>query len=71
MAKKARIWKADRLTLDVPEAARVLGIGRNATYDGVRRGEIPHVRIGGRILIPREALERMLGSVAMMPKRQD
>ncbi|HUF80028.1 MAG TPA: helix-turn-helix domain-containing protein [Burkholderiales bacterium] len=47
-------------TLSVVEAGRRLGIGRNAAYEAARKGEIPTLRIGGRILVPREALERML-----------
>ena len=49
-----------RRTLTVPEAARVLGIGRSAAYEAVRTGEIPVVRIGKRILVPRVALDRLL-----------
>jgi excisionase family DNA binding protein len=47
-------------TLSVPEAARLLGIGRNSAYDAVARGEIPSIRIGKRILVPRKRLESML-----------
>ena len=47
-------------TFTVEEAAEVLGIGRNSAYEGVRTGEIPSVRIGKRILVPRAALERRL-----------
>ena len=47
-------------TYSVPEAARLLGIGRNAAYDAVRRGEIPTIRIGKRLLVPKAALQRML-----------
>lgn len=39
-------------------------LGRSATYDAIKRGEIPSVRIGRRILIPREALERLLSGKA-------
>jgi excisionase family DNA binding protein len=49
-----------RQTLTVEEAARTLGCGRNAAYQAVRRGEIPAIRLGRRILIPRVALERLL-----------
>lgn len=49
-----------RLTVDIREAARILGIGRNAAYEAARTGEIPTIRIGHRILVPRAALERML-----------
>ena len=35
-------------------------ISRGVAYDGVRRGVIPHVRIGRRVAIPADALDRML-----------
>jgi excisionase family DNA binding protein len=47
--------------LTVESAAKRLGIGRQTAYEGVRRGEIPSLKIGGRILIPRAALERLEG----------
>jgi len=50
----------ETLTITVPQAAELLGISSNAAYIGVKRGHIPSVRIGRRILIPRVALERML-----------
>ena len=45
---------------EVPEIAKRLRISRNAAYDGVARGEIPSVRIGRRIVVPRLAFEAML-----------
>ena len=50
----------DRVTLDVPEAGKLLGLGRNAAYEAAAKGEIPTIRIGKRILVPRAAFERML-----------
>ena len=50
----------DTLTLTVVEAARFLGISRGLAYEAVRRGEIPSIRVGRRILIPRVALQQML-----------
>ena len=50
----------ERLTLNVREAARVLGLSRNSVYQGCITGEIPCIKIGKRILIPRAKLERML-----------
>jgi len=47
-------------TLSVGEAAEVLGLSREATYDAIRRKELPALHIGRRILIPTEALERVL-----------
>ncbi len=47
-------------TLSVPQVARILGVGTASAYNAVRRGEIPSIRIGGRLLVPKPALERML-----------
>lgn len=50
----------ERLTLTVEEAGKRLGIGRNGAYDAVRRGEIPTIKLGRRLLVPIAALDRML-----------
>ncbi|MFQ5968122.1 MAG: helix-turn-helix domain-containing protein [Acidimicrobiia bacterium] len=47
--------------LTVPEVAQVLRIGRNAAYQLVREGVIPHVRLGKTIRVPKAALLRYLG----------
>jgi excisionase family DNA binding protein len=44
----------------IPEAAKKLKIGRNTAYAAVRTGEIPVIRIGGRLLVPKAALAKML-----------
>ena len=51
-----------RLTMSVEEAAIALGISRTFAYEAVARGEIPCIRIGRRILIPKVALQRLLES---------
>ncbi len=52
--------KEESLTLTVTECAELLGIGRNSAYEAIARGEIPVVKIGKRLLVPRQALEKML-----------
>jgi excisionase family DNA binding protein len=52
----------ERATLSVPEAAAVLGISRDAAYDAARRGELPTLRFGRRILVSRAALDRLLNA---------
>lgn len=52
----------ERLTLTVDEAAERLGLSRPVAYQAVKRGEIPVIRIGRRILIPIAALEKMLAN---------
>lgn len=54
------IPEAERLTLTVEEAATLLGISRAFAYEAVRRGEIPSIRIGRRVLVPKAGLQRML-----------
>ena len=50
-----------RATLTVEQAGELLGISRGLAYEAVRRGEIPSVRIGRRILVPAAALRALLG----------
>jgi len=55
---KKRLKK--RLTYKIEEAARLAGCGRNAMYDAAKRGEVPVIRIGKRLLIPKAAFDRLL-----------
>ncbi|MFE3059845.1 helix-turn-helix domain-containing protein [Nocardia sp. NPDC059239] len=47
-------------TISIPDAARLLGIGRSTVYAAVKSGELPAIRVGHRVRIPsrwiREAL---------------
>ncbi len=46
------------------EARKRCRLGRNAVYEAIARGEIPSIRLGRKILIPRVALDRMLAGEA-------
>lgn len=50
----------ERLAFTISETARALGISRDAAYQAAARGELPTIRLGGRILVSRDALERLL-----------
>lgn len=50
----------ERRTLTVDEAARELGIGRTLAFQMARTGQLPVIRLGRRVLVPRAALERLL-----------
>ena len=50
----------ERVTFTVEETAKLLGIGRQLAYDKVKTGEIPVIKIGRRLLVPRRALEKLL-----------
>jgi excisionase family DNA binding protein len=51
-----------RITLTVEETASLLGLGRTATYEAARRGQIPSRRLGRRVVIPVPALLTWLGA---------
>ena len=53
-----------RLTYSVKETAKLLGLSKNSTYQACLKGEIPSLRVGGRILIPVSKLEGLLSSKA-------
>jgi len=62
---------SERLTYSVEEAAQLLGIGRGLAYEMVRQGALPGLRLGQRrILVPRGALETLLGTSSMLPAPQ-
>lgn len=50
----------DRATLTVEEAAELLGVGRSSAYEAARRGDLPAMRLGRRLVIPVPALLRLL-----------
>jgi excisionase family DNA binding protein len=53
--------------LTVPEVAALLRIGRNTAYGLIATKQLPHVRIGRTLRVPRSALERWLAETTQMP----
>jgi len=51
----------DKPMFSVGEVAAILGIGRATAYPCANTGEIPALRLGRRLFVPRAALARMLG----------
>jgi excisionase family DNA binding protein len=52
--------RLERQGLTVEEAGRVLGLGGSAAYRAARRGDLPLLRIGRKLIVPIQALERMM-----------
>lgn len=50
-----------RRTYSVPEVAVILGIGRSTAYALVKRGDLAALRVGGRVVIARAEIDRLLG----------
>ena len=44
----------------VDEAAKILKIERKTAYDAIARGEIPSLKIGRRLLVPKAAFDKLL-----------
>lgn len=62
---EAKPTRNDRLedfgdVLTIAEAGRVMRLGRNSAYAAAASGELPTVRIGRKLLVPRQALAKML-----------
>ena len=50
----------NRQLLRAEEAADMLGIGRTKIYEMIARGEIPALRIGRLVRVPRHALDEWI-----------
>jgi Helix-turn-helix domain len=48
------------LVYQVPEPGEMLGLSRNASYDAAKRGDIPTIKIGKLLRVPKAAFHRML-----------
>jgi excisionase family DNA binding protein len=57
----------DKLTFTVEEVGRMLGVSRNTAYACARSGEIPVVKLGNRLVVPKAALMRMLEGAGQRP----
>ena len=58
----------EKLVMDVPEAGAKLGLTRNASYAAAKRGDIPTIRIGRLLRVPKEAFQRMLDAAGQQKK---
>ena len=50
----------ERRTFTVEEAGQILGLGRNTAYALAKSGQLPTIRLGRRLLVPKVALDRLL-----------
>lgn len=48
-------------TVDVRTAGRLLGLGRDASFAAAKRGEIPVLRFGRRLVVPVPKLLQLIG----------
>lgn len=55
----------EKIMLTVPEAAQILRIDKVTVYELAKSNGFPALRIGRRVLIPRDALLRWIEAEAM------
>jgi excisionase family DNA binding protein len=61
MAKQSlNIPTENKITLRLDEAQAVSGLSRSTLYELIKSGRLRAVKVAGRRLIPREALEALL-----------
>jgi excisionase family DNA binding protein len=58
------------LTMTVEEAAKLLGVSRGLAYHAARTGDLPTIRLGRRLLVPRWRLLELLGEPREMREPQ-
>jgi excisionase family DNA binding protein len=51
---------SEPLTYTPHQVSKMLPLGLNQTYDAIRKGVIPSIRVGRRILVPRQRLLELL-----------
>ena len=54
------IVQMEKLTLSIPEAAKLLGIGSSKMYELARSAGFPTITVGARKLVSKKGLERWL-----------
>lgn len=47
-------------TYSISEAVRILGLSRPSVQRAMRRGELAYFKLGGKYLIPRQAVDSLL-----------
>jgi excisionase family DNA binding protein len=55
-----RIDRTETLTVRIPEAVRMTGIGRSKLYELIQSGDIGIVKIGASTLIPVDSLRELI-----------
>jgi excisionase family DNA binding protein len=59
---------AEKIALNVNEAAELIGVSQTTIYKKVKTGEIPHKKVGSRIIFHRGLIEAWLRGELQMPK---
>ncbi len=59
--------RAKTLVYTVPEAGQLLGLSRNAAYEAAKRGDIPTLRMGRLLRVPKGPFHKLVGAEVESP----
>lgn len=59
------------MTLSIRQAAKILGVSKNVLYAAMRRGEIPFIKVGGRVVIAKALVEKLLADASQLPAKSE
>ena len=63
--------EAQKLTLTISEAAKILGISKGKAYTEAKLGNLPVLKFGRRLVVSRYGLEKMLKEAKPRSKQDD
>lgn len=55
----------EKLTYDIETAGRLLGLSRPSAYLAAKNGQIPTLRLGRRLVVPKAALALLLANAGL------
>jgi excisionase family DNA binding protein len=61
----------DPVVLNATEVADLLGVNRKTIYEAAQRGDIPHQRLGRRLLFERGLVLAWLGQGGVIAEREE
>lgn len=65
------VTAVERQTLDFPDFCKIIGIGETKGRELLKRGIIPQIRAGRRVLIPRRVVNEILSGERDLDTRYD
>lgn len=59
-AVSASMVPAEHVVYSIADLCALTGLSRNSIYGGIRRGQIPSLRVGARYVLPRPMIDTWL-----------
>ncbi|OMF88737.1 helix-turn-helix domain-containing protein [Paenibacillus sp. FSL R7-0337] len=57
-----------KVTLTVKEVSEILGISNGKIYEMVRMSQIPHIKVGSRVIFHEDVLREWMGASSITPR---